>query len=92
MTDREKKPGDIETSLRETLDKMEEKLKRYRIDQSTPIGSQYDKVSSRDSGLATGRLDDTYDYERTPRDITLTDSRRHGYSDRGADYLYDRIE
>lgn len=89
MTDREKKPGDIETSLRETLDKMEEKLKRYRIDQSSLIGSQYDKVSSRDSGLSTGRLDDTYNYERTPRDIN---SRRHGYSDREIDYLYDRID
>uniref|UniRef100_A0A8W8NKK2 CCHC-type domain-containing protein n=1 Tax=Magallana gigas TaxID=29159 RepID=A0A8W8NKK2_MAGGI len=55
MTEREKESGDIETSLRETLDKMEEKLKR------------------------------------APRDITLTDGRRHGYSDRGTDYLYDRI-
>lgn len=89
MTDREKKPCDIETSLRETLDKMEEKLKRYRIDQSSLIGSQYDKVSSRDSGLSTGRLDDTYNYERTPRDIN---SRRHGYSDREIEYLYDRID
>lgn len=50
--------GDIETSLR---DKTEEQL---IIDQSTPSGSLYDKMSSRESGLATGRLDDTYNYER----------------------------
>lgn len=53
--------GDIEISLRDTLDKTEEQL---IIDQSTPSGSLYDKMSSRESGLATGRLDDTYYYER----------------------------
>lgn len=53
--------GDIETSLRDTLDKTEEQL---IIDQSTPSGSLYDKMSSRESSLATGRLDDTYNYER----------------------------
>ena len=35
----------IYTSVRDTLAEMENKLKKYRIDQSTPTSSHYDNVS-----------------------------------------------
>ena len=42
----------IDTSVRETMGKMENKLK-YPINQSTPTSSHYDNVSSQDSGHVT---------------------------------------
>ena len=62
MSDRDKK-YDLDASIKETLDRMERQLKKYRIDQSTPISGRYDSVSSPDSGLATRPSDYTFDYE-----------------------------
>jgi hypothetical protein len=60
----------IDSSLKETLDKMEERLKKYRLDQSTPVNRGHDQVSSHDSGFATRRSDDSFDYDRSPRYVS----------------------
>ena len=52
MSDIDKK-YDVDVSIKETLDRMERQLKKYRIDQSTPTSGRYGSVSSPDSGLAT---------------------------------------
>ena len=60
----------IDSSLKETLDKMEERLKKYRLDQSTPVHRGHDQMSGRDSGFATRQLDDSFDYGRSPRYVS----------------------
>ena len=71
MSDIDKK-YDVDACIKETLDRMERQLMKYRIDQSTPTSGRYGSVSSPDSGLATRPLDYTFDNEG---DSTLTSDR-----------------
>ena len=79
------KMENIDTSVRETIGKMENKLK-YPINQSTPTSSHYDNVSSPDSGHATRCSDSALGHEGG---IALTCDHDLSHIDREQSYQLD---